>query len=183
MYSYIDTAYSGYAYAKAFLLRNQEALITPHVNAYNFSYTQLETVINKTYYEMAVRTLNLTIRDKLHTVKHKPFQKRTAARRRRSRKSGCSCNRFCNPITTKTAGETSKLNETTVNELHEMKLSVMAQSLPVQLTDQKFLDIAFEKRFGLLVDAEWTSRKNKRLTRLINGTRYVFPNAAIEYIE
>jgi DNA replication protein DnaC len=75
------------------------------------------------------------------------------------------------------------LNETTANKLQEMKLGVMAQALRFQTADPQFSDMAFEERFGLLVDAEWTSRKNNRLTRLIRGSGYEFPNAAIEDIE
>jgi len=63
--------YSGYSYAEAFLSQNQEAWISAHVNAYNFfggstrilrpdnlktgidKVTKSETIINKTYQEMA----------------------------------------------------------------------------------------------------------------------------------
>ena len=63
--------YSGYAYVEAFLSQNQESWIAAHVNAYNFfggvtrilvpdnlktgveSVSRSETVINKTYQEMA----------------------------------------------------------------------------------------------------------------------------------
>ncbi len=64
-------AYSGYSYVEAFLTQNQESWITAHVNAYSFfdgvtrilvpdnlktgvdKVTRSETVINKTYQEMA----------------------------------------------------------------------------------------------------------------------------------
>jgi hypothetical protein len=52
------------------------------------------------------------------------------------------------------------LNYATVERLHDMKLSVMAASFKKQLSDSAFADISFEERFGLLVDSEWTARKN-----------------------
>ena len=63
--------YSGYSYVEAFMTRNQEAWIAAHVNAYRFfggvtrilvsdnlktgvvKNTRTETVLNKTYQEMA----------------------------------------------------------------------------------------------------------------------------------
>jgi DNA replication protein DnaC len=64
-----------------------------------------------------------------------------------------------------------------------MNLSVMAQSFQTQMTDPAFAELGFEDRFGMLVDAEWSSRKNNRLKRLIRNAAYEFLNAAIEDIE
>ena len=75
------------------------------------------------------------------------------------------------------------LNNTTVSKLHEMKLGVMAGAFQKQMDDQAFADISFEERFGLMVDAEWASRKNNRLTRLIRAADYAFPAACLEDIE
>ena len=75
------------------------------------------------------------------------------------------------------------LNNTTVSKLHEMKLGVMAGAFQKQMADQAFADISFEERFGLMVDAEWASRKNNRLTRLIRAADYAFPAACLEDIE
>ena len=75
------------------------------------------------------------------------------------------------------------LNENTVSKLHEMKLSVMAKTLREQMSDIRYNDMAFEERFGLIVDSEWIARKNNRLTRLIRNAGYDFPDACIEDIE
>jgi len=75
------------------------------------------------------------------------------------------------------------LDNTTITKLHDMKLSVMASSFKNQLVDKAFAEITFEERFGILVDAEWTARKNNRLKRLIRKADYVFPNACLEDIE
>jgi DNA replication protein DnaC len=75
------------------------------------------------------------------------------------------------------------LNETTITKLQEMKLGVMAKTLREQMGDSDFNNIPFEERLGLIVDAEWNTRKNNRLTRLIKTAGYEFPNACIEDIE
>ena len=75
------------------------------------------------------------------------------------------------------------LTETTVNKLQEMKLSVMAKAFRAQLTDPNLQGMSFEDRFGLIVDQEWTSRKNNHLKRLIKQARFSDPGACVEDIE
>jgi DNA replication protein DnaC len=75
------------------------------------------------------------------------------------------------------------LTENTVSKLHEMKLSVMAQSFREQMTNHEFVELSFEDRFSLLVDSEWASRKSNRLNRLIRSAEYSIPGASIENIE
>jgi len=75
------------------------------------------------------------------------------------------------------------LNENTVNKLYDMKLSVIAQAFREQTKDNSFTAMSFEERFGLLVDAEWITRKNNKLARLIKNADYAFNDACIENIE
>jgi len=75
------------------------------------------------------------------------------------------------------------LTENTVSKLHEMKLSVMAQSFREQMTSQECMGLSFEDRFSLIVDSEWASRKSNRLNRLIRSAEYAIPGASIEDIE
>ena len=75
------------------------------------------------------------------------------------------------------------LTENTVSKLHEMKLSVMAQSFREQMTNHAFVGLSFEDRFSLLVDSEWASRKSNRLNRLIGSAEYSIPGASVENIE
>ena len=56
------------------------------------------------------------------------------------------------------------LTENTVNKLYEMRLTAMAKAFKDQMTDPNISKISFEDRFGLLVDQEWTSRKNNHLS-------------------
>ena len=41
-----------------------------------------------------------------------------------------------------------------------MRLTAMAKAFKDQLTDPNISKMSFEDRFGLLVDQEWSSRKN-----------------------
>ena len=75
------------------------------------------------------------------------------------------------------------LNDNTATKLYEMKLGMMAQAFREQMKDHSFNDMAFEERFGLLVDTEWNTRKSNRLSRLIKNADYVFNDACIENIE
>ena len=75
------------------------------------------------------------------------------------------------------------LTENTVSKLHEMKLSVMAQSFREQMTNQELVGLSFEDRFSLIVDSEWASRKSNRLNRLIRNAEYAIPGASIENLE
>ena len=64
------------------------------------------------------------------------------------------------------------LTENTVNKLYEMRLTAMAKAFKDQLTDPNFSKMSFEDRFGLLVDQEWSSRKNNHLKRLIKHASF-----------
>ena len=75
------------------------------------------------------------------------------------------------------------LDYNTAQKLHDMKLGVMAAAFKQQLEDQGAAELAFEERFGLIVDAEWAARKSNRLTRLIRGANFDFPGACLEDIE
>ena len=61
------------------------------------------------------------------------------------------------------------LNNTTIDKLIEMHLTAMADAFRIQMNDASMKEVAFEDRFGMLVDVEYTSRKNNRLKRLIHG--------------
>ena len=58
-------------------------------------------------------------------------------------------------------------NQSTMDKLIEMRLTAMADAFRSQLNDPKFKEIPFEDQFGMLVDIEYSSRKNNRLKRLI----------------
>lgn len=71
------------------------------------------------------------------------------------------------------------INEATKDKLIEMHLGAMADAFRTQLTDSTMSSVAFEDRFGLLVDAEYQSRKNNRLHRLIRNAEFDQPQASV----
>ena len=59
------------------------------------------------------------------------------------------------------------LTHPTLNKLRDLRLTGMAEAFEEQLNTPEIQDIAWEERFGLLVDREATLRRNRRLqTRL-----------------
>jgi len=75
------------------------------------------------------------------------------------------------------------LNQETLNKLHELRLSEMAEDIRHQLAEPSFEGLSFEERIGYLVDLEWTRRKNKKLKSLITKAKFCNPNASLEAIE
>lgn len=70
-------------------------------------------------------------------------------------------------------------NQSTIDKLIEMRLTAMADAFRIQLDDPKMKEISFEARLGLMVDIEYTSRKNNRLKRLIKLAEFDQPEASI----
>ena len=54
------------------------------------------------------------------------------------------------------------INQSTIDKLIEMRLTTMADAFRNQLDDPKFKEVPFEDRFGMLVDIEYSNRKNNR---------------------
>jgi DNA replication protein DnaC len=75
------------------------------------------------------------------------------------------------------------LEQATIEKLHQMKLRAMAEAFRNQTQDQSLAGLSFEDRFGLIVDIEWSKRKNNHLTRLIRNAGFADTNACVENIE
>lgn len=75
------------------------------------------------------------------------------------------------------------VNEATIDKLREMQLDTMAEAFRVQESDPVIASLSFADRLGLLVDAEWSARRTRKLTRLIRGAQLHFPSACVEDIE
>lgn len=56
-------------------------------------------------------------------------------------------------------------NQSTIDKLIEMRLTTMADAFRNQLDDPKFKEVPFEDRLGMLVDIEYSNRKNNRQKR------------------
>jgi len=73
-------------------------------------------------------------------------------------------------------------NEHTIDKLYSMKLNGMAEAFQEQLQLPDITELAFEERFGLLVDRQWTWRENRRMKRLLTNAKLKI-NACIEDID
>lgn len=69
--------------------------------------------------------------------------------------------------------------QSTIDKLIEMRLTAMADAFRLQINESKYNDVPFEDRLGMLVDIEYTSRKNSRLKRLIHNAGFDQPEASL----
>ena len=70
-------------------------------------------------------------------------------------------------------------NEETIGKLIEMRMTAMANAFREQLSAPETANLSFEERLGLLIDIEWTSRKNNRLKKLIHNAKFDQPQAHV----
>ena len=65
------------------------------------------------------------------------------------------------------------IRQSTIDKLHEMRLSAMADAFENQCADAAtYQNLSFEDRFGMLVDREWEKRKNSKLQKLIRNAGF-----------
>ena len=67
------------------------------------------------------------------------------------------------------------LRQPTLDRLRELRLRGMADALAAQLESPEAASLSFEERLGLLVDAEWTHRRNTALARLLREAKLRLP--------
>lgn len=75
------------------------------------------------------------------------------------------------------------LREPTNEKLRAMHLDAMATAWDEQGSKPDVTGLSFDERFGLLVDAEWTHRENKRLRRVLRDAKLKLSSACIEDID
>jgi DNA replication protein DnaC len=75
------------------------------------------------------------------------------------------------------------LKQPTLEQLNELRLHAMARAWEGQAEDPSSGDLGFDDRLGLLVDAEWQERQNKRLTRLLKEAKLRIGGACLEDVE
>src|SRR3954468_3491713 len=75
------------------------------------------------------------------------------------------------------------LTEPTTEKLQAMRLDAMASTWRDQAGKPDVHKLAFDERFGMLVDAEWLYRENKRLATALRDAKLRLANACIEDIE
>lgn len=72
--------------------------------------------------------------------------------------------------------------EETITKLNQMKLYAMAKSLTERLSRGDHQDLGIEEMISLIVDDEWLSRENRKLTTRLKKARFKVP-ATLEAID
>ena len=75
------------------------------------------------------------------------------------------------------------LSTPTVDKLHALKLPAMAHAWSEQQQNAELGALSFDERFGLLVDAEWLARDNKRVARALREAKLKLPQASVEAVD
>ena len=75
------------------------------------------------------------------------------------------------------------LNSPTFEQLSALRLHEMATAWREQQAHADHTALTFDERFGLLVDAQWLARENRRLQRSLQEARLRLTQATLEAIE
>ncbi len=75
------------------------------------------------------------------------------------------------------------LNSPTLDKLSALHLHEMATAWQAQQQHVDHTALTFDERFGLLVDAQWLARENRRLQRSLQEARLRLTQATLEAIE
>lgn len=75
------------------------------------------------------------------------------------------------------------IRQATIDKLHDMRLSAMADAFESQCGSNAYDTVSFEDRFSMLVDREWEKRRNTKLQKGIRNALFRYPNACMEDIE
>ncbi len=75
------------------------------------------------------------------------------------------------------------LTQPTLEQLNELRLHALARAWQAQHEDPSLDDLGFDDRLALLVEAEWTDRQNKRLSRLLREAKLRIAGACLEDLE
>jgi len=74
------------------------------------------------------------------------------------------------------------LIQQTLEKMHAMKLSGMAEAFQQQLGSSECTRLSFDERLGLLVDSEWTAREQRKLKRRLRSAKMRYA-ASVEDID
>ncbi|MGC9986806.1 MAG: IS21-like element helper ATPase IstB [Polyangia bacterium] len=75
------------------------------------------------------------------------------------------------------------LNQPTMDKLRTLRLDTFATVWGEQQRNPDMTKLSFDERLGLLVDAEWLARENKRLARLLKEAKLRLGQACVEEID
>jgi DNA replication protein DnaC len=75
------------------------------------------------------------------------------------------------------------LNEPTLEKLKALRFTAFAAAWQAQQHDPAIGALGFDERLGLLVDAEWLARENKRLATALREAKLRLSHACVEAID
>jgi DNA replication protein DnaC len=75
------------------------------------------------------------------------------------------------------------LTEPTLEKLKTLRLYALGDAWTAQQKDPDAQKLAFDERLGMLVDAEWLARENRRLGRLLKEAKLRIGSACVEDID
>lgn len=75
------------------------------------------------------------------------------------------------------------LNAPTHDKLKALKLDTLAAAWEAQQQDPSIATLPFDERLGLLVDAEWLHRENRRLERILKEAKLKLAQACLEDLD
>src|SRR5207302_1909729 len=106
-----------------------------------------------------------------HRAEHLGERRRPdrAARRLRARAALARPPEHPRPGLLHPRGDDAMLAHATVDKLTALRLPALAEALHRQLGNPEFAELSFEDRLGLLVDAEWTHREQRKLRRRLRA--------------
>jgi hypothetical protein len=74
------------------------------------------------------------------------------------------------------------LNQATLEKMQEMRMHALAEAFEQQFASSQYAELSFEERVGLLIDTEWTSREQRKLTRRLKAARLRY-QASLEDVD
>jgi DNA replication protein DnaC len=75
------------------------------------------------------------------------------------------------------------LTEPTMEKLSALRLETLGAAWTEQQKNPEFQKLSFDERLGLLIDAEWLHRENKRLARALKEAKLRISSACVEDID
>lgn len=75
------------------------------------------------------------------------------------------------------------IHSQTVDKLNRMKLFGMIEAVESQLARPESQEMGFTDLFGIIIDAEWVHRENKKMQRLVNGAQFKEKSACLEALD
>lgn len=74
------------------------------------------------------------------------------------------------------------LTHPTIEKLHALHLTAMAAAFDQQRSSSQYAELAFDDRFGLLVETEWTAREQRKLAQRLRNAKLRYP-ASLEDVD